>query len=662
VDNAGLGIDLNYDGVTPNTQAPPFFAANDAVNAPVLTTVATKANGDRIVDGYVEGGLLSGLRVEFYANRAYDPTGSGEGEFPLGSMAVSPNGDGRATFSFTYTPVPGAPFLTAILAEEVVFAPKPSTSEFSSRNLAPQPSDPGSQNTFADTPLIFAAAKGNVVSITDPNNSGTTPVTITLAVQHGTLKLLAAKGAIVKNNRTGSITATGTPAALNAALRRLIYTPVAGFTGLDTLNITAVDNAPAELGGPATSSTGIPINVRASHDVVHSADDPGGNGAGNGQPDAFRLVRAGSSLQVYLDGNLSQSFVFAQLGRITVQGSTDADTLTVDFDGGNPVPAAGLTYDGGANNGPDVLRVTGRQRFLSTAYTATGPGAGTLAFPRRVALNFIGLENVLVEAPSATVSVTVADGNSHTGTFSDAGTPGMTTVGFDGGLAALTFANPTVQLTVNGDDTGNDVLRFTSLGTGFQAGLTVAGRGGFDMVDLDTALTLGSGFSNRNLVVNAEDIEISARLETQRGSILLSADRMDLQGSLGAAHGTVTLQPLTPGQMISLGGADTAGVLGLTAAELRSIATPRLTIGSLFGGRMTVAASIDLTGLVTTLHLVTGANIIDDNTPDIDLKAARITLAAQSGIGTPSNPLEIHAARFRARSRRFGAFVQNLRT
>src|SRR5207253_634248 len=62
------------------------------------------------------------------------------------------------------------------------------------------------------------------------------------------------------------------------------------------------------------------------------------------------------------------------------------DTLTVEFAGGNPIPANGIDFDGGTGDEATptsdrlVLQASaGTFTATAEAYTATGPGAGTIA-------------------------------------------------------------------------------------------------------------------------------------------------------------------------------------------------------------------------------------------------------------------------------------------
>ena len=55
----------------------------------------------------------------------------------------------------------------------------------------------------------------------------------------------------------------------------------------------------------------------------------------------------------------SRSFTSLAGTPLAITGSHDNDTLTIDFSGGNPIPAAGLAYDGSGPGDFDTLALTG---------------------------------------------------------------------------------------------------------------------------------------------------------------------------------------------------------------------------------------------------------------------------------------------------------------
>jgi hypothetical protein len=106
-DNVGLGIDLNYDGVTPNdndSTPPAGDPPNRYQNFPLLTA----AIGGH-TKGTVSGTLTStpgDYRIEFFASPACDASGNGEGEIYLGRANITlPNFvvNGQTTVSFSKT-------------------------------------------------------------------------------------------------------------------------------------------------------------------------------------------------------------------------------------------------------------------------------------------------------------------------------------------------------------------------------------------------------------------------------------------------------------------------------------------------------------------------------------------------------------------------------
>ncbi|HEY2772841.1 MAG TPA: hypothetical protein VGK20_02185 [Candidatus Binatia bacterium] len=91
-DNAGLGIDLGDDGVTPNDAGDADSGANGLQNFPVLASVELAAGGTR-VDGSLDFTLEPAhdsrdFTVDLYQSDACDPSGFGEGAAWLGSASV----------------------------------------------------------------------------------------------------------------------------------------------------------------------------------------------------------------------------------------------------------------------------------------------------------------------------------------------------------------------------------------------------------------------------------------------------------------------------------------------------------------------------------------------------------------------------------------------
>src|SRR5262249_1886808 len=100
----------------------------------------------------------------------------------------------------------------------------------------------------------------------------------------------------------------------------------------------------------------------------------------------------------------------------------------------------------------------------------------------------------------------------------------------------------------------------------------------------------------------------NSAITSSGADITLSADNMGLNAAVNAGAGNVTLVQNTNGQAINLGGADAAGTLGLTSAELNQVTANRLTVGNANSGNMTVSAAIAPSG-TTNLTLITGGTV-----------------------------------------------------
>jgi parallel beta-helix repeat protein len=124
--NAGLGIDLGPNGVTPDDAGDGDTGANNLLNHPAPST-ATASAGQVTVTGTYEGLSNATFVLDFYAGDDADPSGYGEGRTYLGSAAVTTDGDGNAGFSAALSAsVPPGKVITATATD-----PAGSTSEFS---------------------------------------------------------------------------------------------------------------------------------------------------------------------------------------------------------------------------------------------------------------------------------------------------------------------------------------------------------------------------------------------------------------------------------------------------------------------------------------------------------------------------------------------------
>lgn len=180
--NFGLGIDLVDSltfGVTPNDACDTDTGGNNFQNSPVLSSLSS-AGGNTTIQGTLNSSPNTAFTIEFFANVAADPSGSGEGQTYLGSTTVTTGADCNAAFSFAFPDNPGQPVITATATD-----PAGNTSEFSAwvgtttttLTSDHNPSTYGQSVTFAATVTSAAGTPTGTVTFKD---GGTTLGTGTL--------------------------------------------------------------------------------------------------------------------------------------------------------------------------------------------------------------------------------------------------------------------------------------------------------------------------------------------------------------------------------------------------------------------------------------------------------------------------------------------------
>lgn len=126
--NDNLGIDLGTIGITANDAGDADTGANNLQNFPMLTS-AINQSGSLTIQGSLASTANTPFTVDFYSNSLCDASGHGEGQTPIGSIAVATNASGNAAYSFTAAvPVGAGNFVTSTATRDSVSL---DTSEFS---------------------------------------------------------------------------------------------------------------------------------------------------------------------------------------------------------------------------------------------------------------------------------------------------------------------------------------------------------------------------------------------------------------------------------------------------------------------------------------------------------------------------------------------------
>ncbi|WP_292933298.1 cadherin-like domain-containing protein [Noviherbaspirillum sp.] len=264
--NTGLGIDLTPSGVSANDVGDADTGANNLQNSPVLTS-AIKTGASVVIAGTLNSNASRTYRLEVFANSNPDGTGYGEGERYLGSILVTTDGSGNASFNTTLAAsVHYREWISVTATDQTTN----DTSEFSQLLQVPgansEPS--GADNTVVtieSTAYTFSAAD---FGFTDPGN---TPADTLLRVLISTLP---SQGTLTLN---GSTFAAGTyisKSDIDSGL--LVFTPVAGASGTGYASFTfqVQDDGGTANGGidlDATPNT-MTIDVTAVNDAPAGTD------------------------------------------------------------------------------------------------------------------------------------------------------------------------------------------------------------------------------------------------------------------------------------------------------------------------------------------------------------------------------------------------------
>jgi len=286
--------------------------------------------------------------------------------------------------------------------------------------------------------------------------------------------------------------------------------------------------------------------------------------ADDGTADTFVVSRSGSLIEVAANGSTVLSQDVADIASLTVNGSSDDDSLLVDLTGGVAIPSGGVTFNGGGQQmatGDDlsVLGTGGESAVYTPDATTNGDGVITID---GALITFTGLEPVTLTSmadltlvtPNAGDDITV---NSGSGTTEITGTSGG--VGFES-VAFSDIPTVTIDAATNGASGDADSVTFaTDLADSLITSLTVNTGSGADTIDAGAVSTVG-------ITVNAG-----------AGNDTITGTQMDddLRGGSGtdrvvdAASGSLLLtdSELTAGDTDTLNSIEEARLFGSAAAD-----------------------------------------------------------------------------------------------
>jgi hypothetical protein len=262
--------------------------------------------------------------------------------------------------------------------------------------------------------------------------------------------------------------ATSIPSTIGVGLSAtflVTYSPTGIGTDTASVNIASDD---------ATSPYVFSVSGAGVNDF--DADDGAPGSAGDASGDSFSITRVGGNLEIRVNGTLVATV--AETEPITINGSADDDTLTLDLAGG---AMPDITYNGGG--GYDTLVLQNADGTTMT-YTPSSTTDGTLDLDGN-SLTFTGLAPITQSGTVADVVIdTTAPGAQ---TIDIDATATDTTVDANGGFELITFSNATNSLIVNAGD-GDDTISLNTY-AGAAISLTLNGGTGDDTINLPYSVT-----------------------------------------------------------------------------------------------------------------------------------------------------------------------------
>jgi len=435
----------------------------------------------------------------------------------------------------------------------------------------------------------------------------------------------------------------------------------------DTLIYDSAGNATLQITGPGDGTLTQAGFIDVFFVSIEEIETTGGGfdivvdagaGANDGNPDFFilELDATGTNLQITVDGVLVYNGLLASVNTVTVNGSSDDDTLTVDNANGlvnpndltGPSPQ-GIRFDGealGVNTGIDSLVIQGdptlppgaRETYASGPIFGLGPDAGYViidpddsagpgaGFPTFAGLDgdeqiiaFLNLQPIFDTTPVALFDIFTTP-NPDTINVIDG--PGIgifnTTEVNDGGTAAfesVEFANKTT-VTVNGLD-GADT---------FTVNNPVPADGMTSMSLYGNELTGGTLNPDDNAadVFRLEAIAVPHSAFGQGGDDVfnVSSDGTGVTGNLDGITALVTLD--------GGAGSNTVNVSDQSAAVADDATITNAAITGLAAAAINYTASGDFAGGIN----ITGTDVAGGDTLRVQSTLAGGTTTVNAGGGT----------------------------
>jgi hypothetical protein len=267
--------------------------------------------------------------------------------------------------------------------------------------------------------------------------------------------------------------------------------------------------------------------------------------------DAFRIVQEGENVNVYANDQLVQSVTADSNVALQINGSGDADTLVVDFAGGNPLASLSVQFNASAG---DQLVLTGGD-VGNVTYNLEGATSSTVNIDGAV-VEFTADVQVIDQLTAADRSFEV-DGDAL---LSDAAGDATSLTTSQGD--SVSFTSPGQTLVIDSADGENDAdsVVVESLDASFTADLSIQGD------SADTATFAGvADLHGGDLQASAGTIQVTGSWSSSGGSMTFSATaeiNVSESAVLTTHAGTVVIDAGPEGTLLVSGQIDVSNPTG----------------------------------------------------------------------------------------------------
>ena len=286
----------------------------------------------------------------------------------------------------------------------------------------------------------------------------------------------------------------------------------------------------------------VPVEIVATAAplVIDASDQLWGDAADDGYPDQFEiLLDESGNYQVVLNGEIVALAHHDSVSQIIINGSSDHDTLIVNYVNGDPTPLDGIDFNGGGPDDYDTLVLQNGVVNRAT-YDFTSASSGSINIDDSI-IRYTGLEPIIDELTVNRRTFNFGDANDVI-TLGDDSTAGNNYSRISSASTSETvyFRNAEVWLTLNagrGDDTitvntldsANKAQIVVNANTGNDTA-TVYGSTGNDTITVDLQAT-SVVTPNYTLLLNtAETVEVHGNGGTDKATLLDSVGNDTLVG------------------------------------------------------------------------------------------------------------------------------------